>query len=81
MSESRFGGHFTSCKKHGKRLYTTRERARAAKREMGGRGKGMRAYRCNTLDGWHCGHLPPAVIEGRKTAREVYGPTTEEVNR
>jgi len=65
-------GHVGVCDTHGKRIFTDRRRARREIRVLAD--PGMREYRCDVLDGaWHIGHLPLAVVEGRKTAGEVYG--------
>ncbi|MBM0275354.1 hypothetical protein [Micromonospora tarensis] len=60
------------CDEHGKRLYPSRKQARKKLREHRS-DKGMREYPCDLVEGhWHLGHLPLAVVEGRKTARQVY---------
>jgi len=35
-------------------------------------GEHLRPYQCEGCGAWHVGHLPGAVIRGRKTADEVY---------
>lgn len=72
MGEPRYVGHVGYCEQHGKRLYSSRKAAKTAIRQHQ-QPAGMREYRCDMVDGmWHCGHLPPAVMEGRRTARQVY---------
>lgn len=67
-------GHVGVCDPHGKRLYTSRGRAKKAIREFPGNRDGLHAYRCDAVDGmWHIGRLPPAVRYGLKTTDEVYG--------
>ncbi|MEU5668979.1 hypothetical protein ABZ749_01150 [Micromonospora sp. NPDC047753] len=61
------------CDTHEKRLYSSRKQAKQTIRNHRDRG-GMREYRCDLVDGfWHIGHLPLAAVEGRKTARQIYG--------
>jgi len=66
-------GHIGYCDTHQKRIYPTRKRAKQHLRDHHPAEKGMREYRCAVVQGnWHVGHLPLAVVEGRKTARQVY---------
>lgn len=59
------------CPAHGKQIFDTRKRGRAAANTRGG---GMRPYRCDAVHGgWHIGHKPTAVKAGIKTASEYYG--------
>ncbi|MFI2577724.1 hypothetical protein ACH5AJ_36625 [Streptomyces rochei] len=71
MTEPR--GHIGVCSDHGKRLFSSRKQARQEIRRSH-IGAAMREYRCTSVAGhWHIGQLPPAVMEGRLTARQVYG--------
>lgn len=84
MTKPRTKGHFGHCDTHDKRIYTDRSSAREAIRRL--QGGGMRAYRCDVVDGmWHIGHLAPEIRQGRTTADAYYGglptPTNEETNR
>ncbi|MFG2059696.1 hypothetical protein ACGFI9_37360 [Micromonospora sp. NPDC048930] len=61
------------CDAHGKRLFSSRKRARKQIREHRN-GKGMREYPCTLVDGhFHIGHLPREVRRGYKTVAEVHG--------
>lgn len=64
--------HIGYCATHSKRLFSSRRLAKQAIRQLRNN-SGMREYRCELVAGhWHIGHTPPAVLEGRKTAAEVY---------
>lgn len=64
--------YLTWCERHQKKAFTRRN-AKKVIRVLPGH-EGMRRYPCNYIsNGWHVGHLPPAVLEGRLSAREVYG--------
>ncbi|MFI6266131.1 hypothetical protein [Micromonospora sp. NPDC051006] len=66
-------GHIGYCDTHQKRLYSSRKQAKQQIRKFHAN-TGMREYRCDLVKGhWHIGHLPLAVVEGRKTARQIYG--------
>lgn len=59
------------CELHGKNSYSSRNRAKAAIREL--KSPGMREYQCSRdTRYWHIGHLPPAVRDGKHTAVEHY---------
>lgn len=72
-----------NCPRSDKRAFTSRSAAktyqRLLKRTNPGRAKTVRPYLCgedNHGQGcglWHVGRLPQATVEGRMTAREVYG--------
>lgn len=58
----------------GKVAYSSRRWARRARNRWSQRDQArhLRAYRCSTCGNWHLGTLPPAVLAGQLSAREVY---------
>lgn len=48
------------CEHHKKVLYVSRKQARRHRWH----GCDLNAYRCDVLEGWHLGHLPPFVKDG-----------------
>lgn len=69
-----YRSHAFRCEKHGKHTWLDRKIAKQVIRSMrwgGADVSGMREYRCDVYEGgWHVGHMPPAVIEGKRTASE-----------
>lgn len=64
--------HWHSCPSCGKRSYIDRRTAkRVAKRHQGH----LNTYECDS-GGWHIGHLPRAVMQGKVAAGQYYGRTT-----
>lgn len=62
--------HCGSCQKY---LYACK--ADAKRMIRGNPEKGLSAYECEYMPGWHIGHLPRVVQEGRITRSEYYGLT------
>ncbi len=54
---------WTTCPADGKRTYNSRRDARKAGKST--KGRGMNAYECPSGSGWHVGHLPARVVQGR----------------
>ena len=59
------------CPTCGKTIYQSRKRGRQVIRILCW--SKMRAYRCPDGWGWHIGHNPAVVRQGRLTARDIYG--------
>lgn len=51
------------CGATGKRMWSTRRRARTAARRVNP-GEHMSAYRCDGCGWFHIGHIPRAVVDG-----------------
>lgn len=65
--------HLTWCDNHQKKAFT-KANAKKLIRVLS-KNSAMRQYPCTYINaGWHVGHLPLAVVQGRMTADEVYGP-------
>jgi hypothetical protein len=62
------------CPDCGKRCYASRKQARAAERDLRGRGHyldRLSPYRCG--DWWHLGHLPRSVRDGIRSRDDLRG--------
>lgn len=59
----------TTCPQTGKRVYTSRGRARTARVRVGDRK--LNIYRCDACAGYHLGHLPRIVVAGELTRGEA----------
>lgn len=71
-------GWFFTCAATGKRGYSSKRRAKAASKTLGGRG--LSAYLCKapgTEPHYHYGHLPRGVIAGTIPRADVYKPYEE----
>lgn len=67
--------HLAWCEVHEKKAFTKDNAKKVIKALRSKKDTGMREYPCDRIDsGFHVGHLPLAVVEGRMTAGEVYGP-------
>jgi hypothetical protein len=53
----------TTCRPCGKRTFRNRRAAQSAAKVIPGRH--MNAYRCAVAPGWHLGHLPLDVVQGK----------------
>lgn len=66
--------HLAWCDQHEKKAFTKQNAKKLVRLLRSRNDSGMRRYPCRVIDsGWHVGHLPLAVMEGRLTVREVYG--------
>lgn len=68
---------WSQCRSCRKRRYTKRSGAKEAIR-INHRGEGMREYRCPVADGWHIGHMAPAVLYGHTAASDLYSHQPQE---
>lgn len=67
--------HLAWCEVHEKKAFTKANAKKLIRMLRARSDTGMREYPCGWIDsGFHVGHLPPAVLRGKMTAREVYGP-------
>lgn len=67
--------HVRWCEVHEKKGFIKKYAKKVVRLSRRRGDTGSREYPCDVLPNlWHTGHLPLAVLEGRKTAREVYGP-------
>lgn len=65
--------HLVWCEVHQKKAFT-KGNAKKVIKAMPWE-KGVVKYPCEAVpNGWHVGHLPQVVREGRMTRGEVYGP-------
>lgn len=60
----------------GKLAYGTRRAAKAALRHFQGCDGHLRPYLHQQCGFYHLGHLPQAVLAGKRTADQIYGTTT-----
>lgn len=67
--------HLAWCEVHEKKAFTKDNAKKVTRLSKKKSDPPMREYPCGVIEaGFHVGHLPLAVVEGRKTAGEVYGP-------
>jgi len=67
--------HLTWCEIHQKKAFTKDNAKKVVRALRSKHDTGMRKYPCGWIsNGWHVGHLHPDILEGKRTAREVYGP-------
>jgi hypothetical protein len=62
------------CETHAKMSWPTRKSAKLGIRSMRGAGvdiQAMREYECSAGHGWHVGHLPKPVREGKVTIEQA----------
>lgn len=60
------------CDVHGKMTYTSKSRAKGMIRYRYADDPGIRAYRCDAIEGmWHIGHLPRRVIQGQRSRESI----------